>query len=471
MTCRRFVEYSESEVADSFTAHLEECADCAAKVAKTKLLEKEVAAMAREADNRIPSWSVETRQRLIEASISPSVGKRARLWAPAAIAAAALVAVFVVSSSPEEPARPAQIDALSIVATAIHEDGKTNPIQMDRLISAPSDARLLLRVGHDVFGLEASGRVRVEAALKNEVRLRLEKGVVACQVAHRNKEGQFTVVYRSYSIRVVGTRFSVGADKENQLLVSVIDGEVKVTGPDQLAASVKAGQTLKIAKENQLHRETVAPDARNQINVLLSPEATRVDTGQTVLRTTPATAPELDVVDFAPRTSPPSRQGSKGAQASEDLTDWQEMVIDGQYQRAESALRAHLRRFPRDANAWWLLATCRRKAGDWPGAVDAYDSVIRNAGASRKDKARFRAATILQEKQGNHDKALEYLGAYLKNAGRTKPLRAEALIRQATSYLSMGQKKQAVSALKTVISDYGNTPAATRAKHMLQQNQ
>ena len=253
--------------------------------------------------------------------------------------------------------------------------------------------------------------------------------------------------------------------------MTLADGEVEVTGPDQPAASVKAGQTLRIAEENQLHRETVDADARNRITVLLSPEATTADTGQTVLPAAPAAAPELDVVDSEPGTSPPTRQGLKGAQGAENLTDWQEMVIDGQYRRAESALRAHLGRFPKDADAWWLLATCRRKAGDWQGAVDAYDSVIRTAGASRKDKARFRAATILQEKLGNHDKALGYLGAYLKNAGRTKPLRAEALIRQATSYLSVGQKKRAVSALKTVISDYGNSPAATRAERMLQQNQ
>jgi TolA-binding protein len=474
MTCRRFVEYSEPEVADSFMAHLEACADCTAKVAKTTLLEKEVAAMAREADNRIPESSVEIRQRLVEASIRPAVGKRALLWIPAAVAAAALVVVVVVkpmfSSSPEEPSRPTRTDALNMVATAIHEDGTTHPIRVDRLISAPSDARLLLRVGDDVFGLGASGRARMEAVSKNEVRLRLEKGVLACQVAHREKEGEFTVVYGEYSVRVVGTRFSVSADTKHQLLVSVIEGEVEVTGPEQPAASVKAGQTLSIAKENQLHRETVDADARNRIAVLLSPEATPADTEQSVLPEAPAAAPEWDVVNPEPRTSPSSRQGSKGAAGAENLTDWQEMVIDGQYRRAESALGAHLRRFPRDADAWWLLATCRRKAGDWPGAVDAYDAVIRTAGASRKDKARFRAATILQEKLGDHDKALEYLGAYLKNADRTKPLRAEALIRQATSYLSVGQRKRAVSALKTVILDHGNTPAATRAEHLLQQN-
>jgi TolA-binding protein len=443
-------------------------------VAKINALEREVAAMAREADDRLPTWRAEARQKLIEAPLPPAVRSSTLWWVPATVAAAVLVVVFVVkpmvSFSPEAPARSSQIDAHEIVATAIHDDGKTAPIQMDRLIRAPSDARLLLRVGRDVVGLEASGRVRVEAATKNEVRLRLEEGMVACQVAHRSQAGQFTVVYGKYSVQVVGTRFSVGADAKTRLRVSVLDGEVTVTGPDQQAVSVNAGQTLRITTENRLQRETVDTGARDRIEVLLSPKATQIDPGQTVPSTAPAAAPEVDGVDFPQGAAPSSRQGSKGTAVSEDLTDYREMVIDGQYQRAESALGAHLRRFPRDADAWWLLATCRRKAGDWQGAVAAYDAVIRNAGASRKDKARFRAATILQEKLGNHDKALEYLGAYLKNAGRTKPLRAEALIRQAISHFSVGQKKQAVSALHTVISDYGNTAAAARAEHLLQQN-
>ena len=61
MTCRRFVEYSESDISVSFATHLEACAECAAQVEKTKLLENEVAAMAGEADDNMPEWRADVR--------------------------------------------------------------------------------------------------------------------------------------------------------------------------------------------------------------------------------------------------------------------------------------------------------------------------------------------------------------------------------------------------------------------------
>lgn len=475
MTCKRFEEYGNPGGTGRFAAHLKECADCAAQVENLRLLENEVTAMAADANQNMPQWSEETRQKLMQPSTT-SYGRRPMLWVPVAIAAAAVIALAVgytiYASAPSEhiaasPQEGNVVNLDSIVATAIDNEGLRIPFRMHETASAPSDARLLFRVGSDEMGLDVAGRIQIDEASNNVMRVRLKTGTIACQVAHRGIEGQFVVLHGDFRVAVVGTRFSVRSDAEHLLLVSVIDGEVKVTGPNQLVETVRAGQTLRIVPNHQPRRESLSDEARGKINYLLS-----ADVGDApkhlVQHVATHVTPQQDDVMSEARLS--SKHGKHASADAENLLDWQEMVIEGQYPQAEKALKKHLQRYPKDADAWWLLATCRRKAGNWQGAVNAYDAVIRTAGTSRKDKARFRVATILQEKLGNHSKALTYLEAYLHTARFSKPLRAEALTRQAVSYLSVGQKTRAIRVLETVVADYGDSPVASKAKRLLQQN-
>jgi cytochrome c-type biogenesis protein CcmH/NrfG len=128
-----------------------------------------------------------------------------------------------------------------------------------------------------------------------------------------------------------------------------------------------------------------------------------------------------------------------------------------------------LKQSPLDGDAWWLLATCLRKETKWTEAVDAYDSVIRLAAPARRDKARYRAGTILQEQLGNHPAAIPYLEKYVEGSPVTKPLRAEALVRLAQSYMKTGQNGRAAKFVDMVLKDHPDSPSFQKSKQLKEQ--
>jgi TolA-binding protein len=60
----------------------------------------------------------------------------------------------------------------------------------------------------------------------------LEEGSIFAAVRHRPAERAFSVQAREYTIRVVGTLFSVAVSPDKQVTVRTTEGTVEVTGPD-----------------------------------------------------------------------------------------------------------------------------------------------------------------------------------------------------------------------------------------------
>ncbi|MBN2716419.1 MAG: tetratricopeptide repeat protein, partial [Deltaproteobacteria bacterium] len=100
-------------------------------------------------------------------------------------------------------------------------------------------------------------------------------------------------------------------------------------------------------------------------------------------------------------------------------------------------------------------------------AVDDYRQLIRLSPQRERRRAQYRAAAILQDELADHFGAIALLEKYVSSAQASDALGAEARIRLARSYMKVGNRAKAETLLASVISRYPGTPAATRARQML----
>ena len=96
----------------------------------------------------------------------------------------------------------------------------------------------------------------------------------------------------------------------------------------------------------------------------------------------------------------------------------------------------------------------------------AYERVARMGRGALAQRARYLAATILQDRLGRCSRALVLLDHYLAAGGG--PVRPEALVRKAQCLLRLGRKGEARGVLRSVTERYGGTTAALRARRLLE---
>jgi transmembrane sensor len=141
------------------------------------------------------------------------------------------------------------VGALALVATHEPTPLEPAPVAVERAASDPSAARdapqqLSLADGSRLM-LSTGTRARVLSMRADEVRVRLERGQVDCEVAP-DRARRFVVEAGEFEVVVTGTRFTVNSAGEadaSSVAVSVEHGSVQVwEPPHRLLAALGAGQ-------------------------------------------------------------------------------------------------------------------------------------------------------------------------------------------------------------------------------------
>ncbi len=350
------------------------------------------------------------------------------------------------------------------------------PIALGRAVVSPPDGRIVVREGPDRIGLAPAGALRILDATPALVRIVIDRGTLLCDVAPRGHGAEFVVEADPFRVRVVGTLFSVTRLGRDAIEVRVFDGVVEVSGPGGKVWRVRRGERLQAGMAGDAAQAGPVPmkaDEEAWVLGLLSEEPTM----PVVKPTSETPAPSADATPVSPPATvetPPVETISEPAQPraegyrSGSLDRWREWVIAGRYREAGEALESHLKTHPRDAEAWSLLADCRRKSEDIQGAVAAYRQVIRNGATSEADMARFKAAMLLQDKLGQDAAAIPLLQRYAASRGADPALEAEALLRLGRAYRVTGEKIKAEAVLRNVMERHRGTPAAAQARRLLE---
>jgi hypothetical protein len=141
----------------------------------------------------------------------------ARLWAGAAIAAAAAIVLFWLGQSsaplPNVPVAPAEV--------------ATRTIPTDTAHIATTDAPTRTTIGEATLTLGARSEVHVAGSDASGWLVRLDRGEVDCEVAPRHGRPPFVVQAGETRVTVVGTRFTV-LREGLQARVQVREGRVHV---------------------------------------------------------------------------------------------------------------------------------------------------------------------------------------------------------------------------------------------------
>jgi TolA-binding protein len=393
---------------------------------------------------------------------------------------------------------------------------------------ATMDGNTIGRLGFDRFGLRPSSQLSVLSTDDKTTRLKLEKGTAAFSVASRAKGREFIVEAGNCDVKVVGTKFSVTRNDGEDVRVSVIEGKVVVEGRDGRQWRVSAGETLAVSgkagsKSPSTEEESAMVgwilgevDSDTFMNLTARADAPEADPEDEVAMVFEITAedatgglvPSLVKTGVGNPLQPGAGQvnsklangggvqgaalpnlkssakgglagdGKPGATAKREgdlpLADelrgvdlYRQWVLEGKLAEAEAALSQHLATHSIDTEAMSLLADCRRKAGKYNEALDTYKTLMAVAGTHQANRARFKAAVLMQEQLNDHFGAASNFEEYLASGTGSPLLKAKATVRLSRSLIALGERIRARKLLKQVIQTHGGTSTAIQAREIL----
>jgi len=399
--------------------------------------------------------------------------RRPLVWATTAAAIIAVSSSIVLVTRETEVAKPLEEKGSFVTVNAkVLQPDKQRSFALEKpvgkVLKSPDHGRVVAHVGTDRIGLGSKSRVRVIALSEKRTSLKLERGTVACSVSPRTASRVFTVEAGWFTVEVKGTRFSVSRASGQELSVCVGEGLVAVYQPGQPTTHISAGQRYTFYREGRVETGLISPHDQQNLSSLLDDSELAVDDSPNI-----DTIPVEDNRDYE-RQENDKKQSRRKEQSPKpkvlekrQLDTWQKWVLSGRLEEAEKKLSTYLRRTPDDEAAWSLLATCQRKSGKFKQAAESYSRVSELAEVSRANRARFMAASLLQDEVGNHAAAAALLEQYLRSSQQRTPTRAEATIRLARSLIVLKKKKRAKELLETIADTYGRNPVANRARKLL----
>jgi len=444
----------ERDEAERFEGHLEGCAVCRREVEAWQAITARIADVSN-ADAAAADPTAHEQLRLVQrAEIErdlPRLGTVRLALAASVLLALGVVTGFFLAGPTTAPTGPEKTSA---------DDGAPS-------YTTDASSRTSVRLGDDAIYLGPVSRVRVLAS-GSETHLALDRGSLACEVADREGAGSFSVETPGFSVRVTGTRFLVelGAD-ERPARVVVSAGAVEVRS-GHATHRLGQGRALELAAD-ALVREASAAELTALERLLGGPPSARTE----LAGIEPPGQPDTDT---AP---PPAAHAAIGAgstvarpagSSTSELERWRAWVIEGRLDEARSALRSHLESHPRDAAAWSLLADCERKRASWDDAVAAYDELVSLSAGEQADRARYKAALILQDRLGDHRRAIELLERFVEGGTSGGGLLVDkARVRLARSLAATGKLSRARTQLEQVIENAADAETVAAARQLLEQ--
>jgi TolA-binding protein len=458
----------------TFESHLESCSACRDEVAAWERVDGAVQSWS---DARaVPETSPFVANRLVQVAREerrPKITRRARsplaLVAATAVAAAAAV-VLVLYVTADDP--PVETGPLPMVEPMlVHAEGgdiRLNQQAGEAVLTVEGDGRLLAAVEEDRVAIGSRSDARLSRSNEGGLRIELVRGTVAVAAAKRARTSPLIVEAGAHRVEVVGTRFKVTLIEDGGLQVAVSEGKVRVIGESGASRLVSHGQLFELATRGEERIAALEEALARSVDALLAdPDQIADEAIEDTAAEVALVEPNEDGAIDSGSAEQPVGKPRPGSREETDLKEIKGWILAGKLDPAEAALELHLRRHPRDVNAWKLLANCRRKAGNFGDAVAGYRKVIEYGSAGQSNRARFIAATVLQDRMSRHGEAAALLEAYLDRPGSLKPLEAEAMVRLARAQLRIGRTGQARAMLQQVIDRFPGTTAALQARRML----
>jgi ferric-dicitrate binding protein FerR (iron transport regulator) len=469
----------ESERRAAFESHLEVCEECRGRIAKWSEIAHEIDLITRENEEALPAFSEALAQRLMERAGSRTQRRQgfAIGLRPALAFAAALVViatVFILTRAPKPDRSPDSTPdqreeaSAAIAARLIRADEPGSlPLtaSLNIPLEAPQNGRVLVSLGQDEIGMASRSRLNIRKSTKEYTLIELERGTAVFSVSPRGERGEFVVKADHLEVRVVGTRFAVSLER-GKTEVSVMEGTVEAVTGENRAFPVRAGQRFLVSSESDVSMTELSERYTAILMNILSEDIVEGRIAEAEDTAEQAGANEVDSGEFRQTREKPRKTGSAHYKSSIDT--WRDWVIGGRFDEASRAIVEHLQQKPKDGDAWSLLADCRRKSGDWRGAVDAYRKVIALGPANQAEQARFRAGALLQDKLHAHSEAIELLDEYVNSGAGDNMLTAEALYRLAKSHLALGHRDRAMDLLEEVVERHRGSSAAAGAHKLIE---
>jgi TolA-binding protein len=520
--CLRLETYLNQQLSpderSAFESHVQTCPNCARVMANWQQVRAVVRSEAIQTQVAAPTSQriAQLVERVVTRAQPADVGRTARFrWVWAAGVAVALGAALFVAVQQEQRVTSRTVtdrdpgsrgSPLLSVRTYLSDGRESSQMNLPRnsLVQAPANGSAVVQLGDDQIGLKGESHGRVLVFSSGLTRVVLERGTMVCRVAPKPKGARFEVQTGPYRVSVVGTEFLVRVGPDRRVEVRVTKGIVEVVDQDRRQWRLEAHQQFESSNDSSdVSVRPIAPEDMAQTNRLIEQvmPGLRAPLAAPLARAEPAgDAEEREIeggVKNEPRSgrdsngrseisagkpcslktpprpmtstpvAPPDGGGDSSDEVQDPLTLWRGWVIEGRTGDAAQALSAYVQRHPESAEAWSLLADCRRKQGYWPEALDAYARVIDLGPAPRANRARFLSGVVLQDKLRDHQRAALMFEAYLQSVGQEAGLSSEAKVRLAQSLDALGQTRRAKFLLQEVIEQSDRPSVVNRAKKLL----
>jgi transmembrane sensor len=358
------------------------------------------------------------------------------------VAAACAVTVIINLPADQQPLGPER--ALVYVVDGSDEFGSS-----DRPIIASEAARVLEFDDSTRVELAAHGELRVTDLRSNGATVRLTHGEVALSVHHED-DTSWQVAAGPWSVHVTGTQFSVAWNPTTEhFRVAVIEGSVRVEGPEGDVAKLRAGESL--VRERAESTEV----ANHELNV----EPAEADIAETEAIVEPAN-PEVS----------PDPVPIKPSKIDKPI-DWQALAKDSLYAEAWAALEdskggvlgeaEHV-----DVDAMLDLADVARfteHRGDAKRVLERLRE--RFAGSVQAGDAAFELGRIASD-GGNDAQAATWFETYLDERPNGS-LVNDALVRLMNAYDSLARVDDARSAATRYLARQPDGTHASKARKIL----
>ncbi|MBN2342569.1 MAG: tetratricopeptide repeat protein [Deltaproteobacteria bacterium] len=501
--CNRIHEYLDGSIVGSdrirFETHLSDCRVCAGKVAHWRAFEKAVRQDASDIACRPDTAEQFFRQQVESAFVQNAAhsGWRMGLSRPVLIGAAVTACVVLFfglflgfSDLPTTETDDSTLASIPITRFFVNgSEAKTTTVPGESIVTGV-DEKVLVFLTDDRVAVGRNSQMTVKNSAIASTQLALLHGWFACSVSKRHGVERFfaDTADGRFRIAVKGTRFAVqytcdelaAGELVPLFQVAVTDGVVEVTERKSRKWTLRADEQLVIYTDGTATVEAISASNRTVVRQLLKPEVD--DAAIHVASQSEGKKPEADAKtepsDTAPvepvsemelssarkreRTKPSASAGD----AAVSLAQIKQWIGMGRYKEAISALESRLKTANSDSESWRLLAECRRKTGNYQGALTAYQQVVAYASVPVANAARYKMGLIYQDHLNRPADAIVHFSKYL--AGESQLLRAEALYHLGKAEYSVGKKTQAKTHLNEVVNNHGATAAAVKARRLLQ---
>lgn len=468
----RYVDVRLSEADTSlFEKHLEECDTCAESIKTLASIRTQFQHLAKQEETLQPDSPASALHHMVSevdyGRRRVQIVKPILAWSGAAafLLVVGLGVLFYFSGDEKKAATPPEV---SVGGEKRNSGQQTEALAKElvagSVITTTTGETAQLELGLDRLGLNEKSHLSVIETTTDSTQLELKSGSIACAVTPRHNRGEFTVLAGEYKVRVVGTRFIVAIDNPETVVVIVKEGAVQVSNGAQRPMTVRTGQRLvgdstglMSIKEMSINDEKLLDELLEGRLISITPVAEEAEASHD------ASVSDTDTANKKTARSTSSTTNDSSA----SLAAMQRSVLGGNVKEASVDLKKYLLKHPHDAEAWFLLADCKKRMGDYEGAVAAYEKVSRTQKGLVANTAGYRAGILLQDKLHRHSAAIVHFERFLKRAEADFHLRPAAMLRLSRSLRIVGETERAERLLEKINNDFKATPAAQEARQLL----